>query len=616
MIVPMKKISLVVMESEREAALVELRKLGIVHLVNKTAASDKLIALSERKNRLDAAIGVLRNFKPGKKDAAPVAYSFDGDLADQALSLYEARKAEQEAISSELKELSRLEPWGDFDPASFEALADAGILLTPYELSAKAYEALGDAARVVVLSRSKTFVRCLAVGDSIAGETPFALPDRSPVALRASVEARRTAMAGIDMKLAYLATRESELDAAMAKTNAAIEFEAARAGMERDADLPEDQGLAWLSGFIPFDAAEPLKKHAGAQGWALIVDDPADEEPVPTKLKNSPIVAIVQPIFDFLGTVPNYREYDVSAWFLLFFCFFFAMIFGDAVYGAAMFGIGALAAFLSKRAGKAIPAAVKLLMTLSAFTMVWGVLTLTYLGIDPAKLPAFLKLFDIYWISNDNPASGDNIKVLCFIIGTVQLSIAHIKNIKRDFATLKWLGQFGQLLMVLGMVSVVFNLVISSERFPIFLPSLYLLSGGFLLSFVFSNYEGDIMRSILASFANFVSVFLGVVNVFADIVSYIRLWAVGLAGLAISQTVNNMLGPLLGKFSLFAVGILALTFGHVFNIVLGFLSVVVHGVRLNMLEFSVHLGMEWSGFEYRPFKERIENNDAMSKEQL
>ena len=99
---------------------------------------------------------------------------------------------------------------------------------------------------------------------------------------------------------------------------------------------------------------------------------------------------------------------------------------------------------------------------------------------------------------------------------------------------------------------------------------------------------------------------VGVVNVFSDIVSYIRLWAVGLAGGAISATVNDMAGPMLGGAIIF-LGVLLLVFGHGLNMILNVLSVIVHGVRLNTLEFSSHLGMSWSGFAYEPFCEGADN---------
>jgi V/A-type H+-transporting ATPase subunit I len=129
---------------------------------------------------------------------------------------------------------------------------------------------------------------------------------------------------------------------------------------------------------------------------------------------------------------------------------------------------------------------------------------------------------------------------------------------------------------------------------------------GFALSFIFSNYEGSLGASILESCKNIVSVLLGVVNVFSDIVSYIRLWAVGLAGGAISATVNDMAGPMLGGAIIF-LGVLLLVFGHGLNMILNVLSVIVHGVRLNTLEFSSHLGMSWSGFAYEPFCEGADN---------
>ena len=97
---------------------------------------------------------------------------------------------------------------------------------------------------------------------------------------------------------------------------------------------------------------------------------------------------------------------------------------------------------------------------------------------------------------------------------------------------------------------------------------------------------------------------MGVVNVFSDIVSYIRLWAVGLAGAAISNTVNTMAGPLAGRAVMFGAMILLLVFGHGLNMILNLLSVIVHGVRLNTLEFSNHLGMSWSGFKYSPFSKK------------
>jgi V/A-type H+-transporting ATPase subunit I len=157
-------------------------------------------------------------------------------------------------------------------------------------------------------------------------------------------------------------------------------------------------------------------------------------------------------------------------------------------------------------------------------------------------------------------------------------------------------------MMTVGMYFVVLNLVVSAEKYPLSDIILGSIGAGFLLNFIFINFEGAIGKGILESLKNIITMCLGVVNMFGDIMSYIRLWAVGLAGAAISATVNEMAGPFLGGFIIFA-GVLLLVFGHGLNYVMNALSVIVHGVRLNTLEFSNHLGLTWSGFKYEPFSE-------------
>ena len=193
--------------------------------------------------------------------------------------------------------------------------------------------------------------------------------------------------------------------------------------------------------------------------------------------------------------------------------------------------------------------------------------------------------------------------------------MAHIKGAIRNKGSVKMLGDIGSILQLLGIYYLVLSLVVNAEVFsfglvisgiPIGTAAIVLIAVGFVISFVFSNYEGSIIKSILSSLTNIVSVLLGVVNVFSDIVSYIRLWAVGLAGAAISATVNELAGPFLGNFMFMILAIILLVFGHGLNMILNILSVIVHGIRLNTLEFSSHLDMSWSGHKFKPFKEQID----------
>ncbi len=625
MIAPMKKVHLVVLEREKAQALSELGKLGVVHLeplAGKGADFEKAgrsLAEVERAVAILSSIKVPEPKKGGKAKegkapaSAPAAVS-DAGLREAGLAaaarcsaLVDEQKAAQDEGLALVRELERVQAWGDFEPGLAAELKAAGLGLRLYEGPLARLASLPEGLEYLRLAAPRGRARIAVVERGGSPALPaefaeFALPAESPAALREGVARAEARKAAAEAGLASLAPSLPALQAAKAWLSEALLFEQARSGMGAE------EGLAFLSGFAPERELPALKAAAASHGWALLSDDPAPEEAPPSKVENGPFVRMIAPVFDFLGTVPNYREYDISGLFLFFFCFFFAMIFGDAGYGSILLAAGLFAALKARKAQGKVPDPIRLLLLLAASTVAWGVMTASWFGMPPERLPAVLRAVDIYWISNENPASGDNVKMLCFLIGTVQLVVAHLKNIKRDIGSLKFLAQIGQLSMVAGMLFLVLNLVISSERFPLPTWALYLVAGGFGLNFVFASYDGSkglvkgIVGGVVSSLANIVSVFLGVVNVFADIVSYIRLWAVGLAGIAISQTVNNMAGPMLGSLIMFGAGVLLLVFGHGLNIMMSVLSVIVHGVRLNMLEFSGHLGMEWSGYKYEPFR--------------
>ncbi len=169
------------------------------------------------------------------------------------------------------------------------------------------------------------------------------------------------------------------------------------------------------------------------------------------------------------------------------------------------------------------------------------------------------------------------------------------------------LADLGWLALVVGLFYLVLNLVLDAEKYPMPDFATYLIGGGFAFLILFGQQEKgqNFFVGILKGVAGLLTTFLDCISCFGDIISYIRLYAVGLATVAISQTFNGMAA---GMVETGAVGVilavLVLTLGHTLNVVMAILSVVVHGVRLNMLEFSGHLGMQWTGYGYQPFSER------------
>ncbi len=634
MIVPMKKVSLLILGGDRESALTKLRRLGLMQIDVTETSGGRVAELGEKIVRLEATISLLSD-----RDAAPVESENSTEdalsLADRVASLLEEKQTLLAERALRGSELARLDDWGELDPNELAALSRDGITLTLCETSPGDYASLPEGVTTIKLSRTKSLVRFAFV--SLDGEIPE-IASRSAVKLpECSTKELKSRLAATEKRLSDI---ESELDAAAAKSpllkNALetlrkeLEFEALRVGVE-GTELAAGESsrieIVCISGYIPADGLDSLKALARESSWGLTASDPTPDDNAPTELKNNRFVSLIYPLTDFLGTVPGYFEYDISAWFLGFILVFFGIIFGDGGYGLLISAVAGGLVLKARLDKKPIPAAYLLILLMGGATMLWGVLTCTWFGISPEQLPIWLrkisipvisnvyadKLWQPFWVSGDvGLTTTQNVQIVCFALALVQLSAAHFMSLVRNRKSPKLLGDLGSVIQLVGIFYIVLSLVVNGEVFgfglviagiPVGAVAVALIGVGFTLSFVFSSYEGSIGESVLSSCKNIVSVLLGVVNVFSDIVSYIRLWAVGLAGAAISATVNELAGPFLGKFSLMLVAIVILVFGHGLNMILNVLSVIVHGVRLNTLEFSSHLDMSWSGRKYKPFEE-------------
>ena len=638
MIVSMKKVSIVVLSRERKEALRHLKKVGVMHLESLEGSGETLSGYKEEASRAFQAAAILEEIKNPKK-VTKVSNLSDSELSKKCamvIELSERKKKLLEEIASDSAELERLSAWGEVDPDDFSYLDGKNISLRMFEIPEAKYDELSDELKTVLVNRFRKIARFLLI--DAPSERPSSLPPEafavplpgvSTKKIKEKIESSRREISSIEKTLSGETVYRSQMERLIKKLEKDIQFENVYSGMGKE-NGDKDTDLAWLTGFVPVDSIAAFKASCAENSWAYAVSDPSEDDEVPTKLKNNPLVSLIYPLTDFLGTVPGYREYDISGWFLLFFTVFFGMIFGDGGYGLLVFVLGLFMALKDAKKGGSPLAGLVTLLGLS--TVVWGTVTCTWFGLTPEQLPSWLKGLSVPPISNaysdvnwlpfwtSDPSKGtlttaQNLQIFCFTLAFLQLSVAHFKGIARNIAgkSLKWIGEFGSLLQLWGMFYVVLSMVVSSTIFgfseiiygvPVGKVSVALVGVGFSMSFVFSNYEGNIGESIMASVKGIISVLLGVVNVFSDIVSYIRLWAVGLAGAAISNTVNSMAGPLLGHAITFLAFVVLILFGHGLNMILNLLSVIVHGVRLNTLEFSTHLGMSWSGFKYSPFCEK------------
>ena len=601
MIEKMKVVCIAAQDSRKDELLLSLRGLGILHLAEKRAADPKL---TERFSALSRLLQELKEYEgKGKQDKELTDAEFDA-LYRRTADALERKAAGKAALSELLLETERIREWGDFDPQAVKDLSGVAELHF-YRMDKKEY-------RVLCRSETLAFIRLRSVGkaetvaligraDETLHAAEFRLPERSLSQLEQDAADLKAEIAECDRILTESAAYLKSYAKQLLKMRNEVEYSSA------DASLNAERGIVWITGYIPQTETEKFVGAAKEHGWAWLIDD-ADENDaaVPTKVRYNKATALIKPLFNILGTVPGYREYDISFWFLAFFALFFAMIIGDAGYGA-LFLVGTV--ILNVRMKK-LTNVTLLLYLLSAATVVWGALTGTWFGLEGAMKVPFLKALVIPGFANypeyfDVTATQaqNNVMKFCFSIGVIQLALACVMNIRRKICgrSLAWVADLGWLLAVCALYFMVLYLVIGETVNLAIVASV--IGAGFLLVVFFGGMspEKTFAQGLKAGLGNTFTTFLNTISAFGNVMSYIRLFAVGMASLAIAQSFNDMASGFGG--ALVIVGIVIMIIGHALNIVMGFLSVVVHGVRLNLLEFSGQLGMEWTGIAYDPFRE-------------
>lgn len=605
MIEKMKAVCVAAQAPRREELLLTLRELGILHLAEKRAADPGLY------ERFAALSGLMRELKDyrGKGDPDPPSVTDEEleSLFQRALSLLKQKSGLVERLAGLRLEEERLKPWGDFDPRQWRELAQT-FQLHICRVDKKTLQTVRkEGYKFIRLSPVEKMETLVFLGDLAEPyrAAEFIPPEKGLSQLRAEEASCERQIAECDRSLRECARYEKAFADLLVGIRNDVEFSAA------DRSIEGEDGLVFLTGYIPSAETEKLSAAAKAHNFAWMAEEvEEDDGTVPTKVRYNRLTALIKPLFDILGTVPGYREYDISFWFLGFFTLFFAMIIGDAGYGV-LFLLGTAVLHIRMRRTTNV---ILLLYLLSGATVVWGALTGTWFGLEGAMKIPFLKALVIPEFANYPEYFGlsasdaqNSVMKFCFSIGVIQLALACVMSIRRKICgkNLGWVADLGWLFSICALYFMVLNLVIGQPVSLIAVGSA--VGAGFVLVVLFGGMEPGktFGQGLKAGVGNAFTVFLNTISAFGNVMSYIRLFAVGMASLAIAQSFNDMASGFSG--ALVIVGIVIMVVGHALNIVMGFLSVVVHGVRLNLLEFSGQLGMEWSGIAYEPFREYKKN---------
>ena len=603
MIVPMKQLTLLCTTVAREKALEILRELGCVHVHLEVRDGE---AIRQSATAVLAAEQALRVLDVAEKNGA---FAFRPD-ANSKVSTYTFAEllavAEQMAAPTNTAEvntiaevitrlrdeglangllLRRYEAFGEVNPATMAALSAAGIETTLFKAPVTA-ELPSDG--VFTFAEETGFIygawmRADAVSE---GFEVVPVPEISTAEMRERIASADALSAKLVRLLADAAPqlRKPLQDALRGRQEEKVVAEVAT-------NLRDAGEIAWMKGYLPDRNVLEVLAKADAEGWGVVFNDVDPDDPnVPVLLEPPRGFRSIGTLFKGLGILPGYTEGDCSVPFYLFFSLFFAMLVGDAGYGAIMLA-GVLAAWWKFKKSEAVRPLFLILTVFCLSTIVWGVLSGTYFGIAKEALPTCLSAIPtVSWLGNN-----DNIMFLCFLIGACHISLARIWNAVLLAPSIKMLGEIGWLGVTWSMFMIVCGIVVGWFTQPDWTWWLLGGSAGVILIPLVADIKHEGIKIGMLP--------LNIISAMGDIISYVRLFAVGLASVKVAENFNSMA---LGLDLPLVVRIIAMSaillVGHGLNLAMGSLSILVHAVRLNTLEFSNAKGITWSGQAYNPFK--------------
>ena len=549
MIVKMQHLDLVCLAAEKDKTLTQLRDLGAVHLDLSSAQGATVAAAKGEAADAESAVRLILKARGKEKDI---------NIHERSVADILAIADDRDTLKGAKDELERMVraygQYGDFDP----------------ELAQKLLGEVEGLREVVSLPETLPPMRLSKMREKL---------DR--------IENR------ITIDIAKIAG--SDENAILKKYPALadkIAFESAK-------ELVGEQGeLAFVSGWIPVTRSDVFLAAVRENGWGALLREPADGEIPPTLIEPPKLFRPVTALFSGLGIAPAYTESDVSVPFFCYFTIFFAMLVGDGGYGALILALTIFGWFKTRTQRTLVAKSwLTLLTVFSSATVLWGLLSNTWFG---AGIPWCADWPTVKWLADP---SYKNMMLLCFTIGVSHLMIARIWTGITIINDRRCLAQFGWAGVVLFMYLVTNSIVgifsgIPSWAFWMFGVSLVLVFGFTL--------KGDELKTRGVELGMLP---LNIMSALGDVISYVRLFAVGLASVKVAENFNDMALSIFNCTDMVwlkpvtAIGmILVLLIGHGLNFAMAGLSILVHAVRLNTLEFSNHKGVTWAGYAFSPFR--------------
>ena len=624
----MKRLQLFVFHTQKKRALYGLQRTGLLDLNLRQAAHVARDTGKEFYNE-SSTLTAIEAAAHGRQVKLPPAVKTCGvqTLLTDAQSLIAAKSGLVNAIRELSADIEAYTPWGEIPIERIAQLRTRGIGVHLFSGSVGLFRQFDFTKYdVFELARTGNTLRFALV--TLHGDAPVwpfkehTIPARSVKEMRAEVSVLERQLEENQATLAVMSLRADEIREHLAAQRTASDF----AMVGKNLDRHESGTFFYVTGYFPEVRIREMRDFLETENLAYTIDDPPDQTSVPVALKNFRIFGIFEPITRIFS-LPLYRELDPTPLFAPFFTLFFGFCLGDVGYGMLL-GTASVISFFSARFRKFAPLGI----ILSFATILSGILMNSFFGaeifgqtskaiISTSASPA---IFAAYTVRGKTvfPAMP-----LSLVLGAIQVLVAFCFQSVNEGLLLGpryiW-KSLGMLCLVTGSAVIAIHedfLALGFNRMfsigPLHLGSaiaaipaqvgVMILSAGSVAFFFFGNPN---RRFFLRPFAALWDFYQFCTGILGDLLSYIRLFALALAGGLLGNAFNQIAFMVLPKNGeevkyaspMIIATVLILVIGHGLNFGLGMLGAFVHPLRLTFVEFYKNINFRGGGRAYSPFR--------------
>jgi len=592
MITPMTKYSFILLNGMQNDLVETLQDIGLVDISRSTKPVDE--KSHEIMANIDLVNGLIQGLKKADIPEGTQPEAIDGDIVRLAGGMLMRYTEDREEIKRLQSDIEAVQTWGDYDIDILKELADAGAEIHFHVLSNKAFKPeWKEEYPLAVIKRQKNRIWFLVAGeDHLPGEVHA--PNTNVEELKKQLKDKKKHYKVVLSRLLGAQQRIEELEQIKEQHLSELDLYLASA----TAVPAAEDTIVTLVGYAPSSEEEVVTKALDATDILYLKEEAVVEDNPPISFNNNWFVRQFEALTDMYGR-PAYNGFDPTPFISVFFLLFFALCMGDAGYGLILIAVGLLL--------KKVPSfkdMAPLVTLLGIGTVIVGFFLHTFFSIDISTWKIFEPVKFLFL--PDEIAGYAGGMVLAIVVGIIHICLAlvvkAIQAVKvNGFAAS--LGTLGWTLLIVGGV-IVGGLSLAGVMDSNVTKWVVIVLGvvSALGIFVFNDPSRNKLANVGVGLWDTYNTATGLLG---DVLSYLRLYALGLAGSMLGMAFNDMGLMVLGdgsNYVLWIPFILLVVIGHTLNIAMCALGAFVHPLRLNFLEFFKNSGYEAAGRNYNPLK--------------